>query len=148
MNRTRKTLIAAASVIALGAGANACAGTVDAETAPSKKPSAAAKKKPKTSDKAKDVKLGKFTVKDQGYGLEQGEAKVTITNHSKKTSDYSITVEFLNKAGERIGEDFAGASSVQPGQVTREKVGALLTTDDLPKVDTVRIAKIARWASL
>lgn len=75
----------------------------------------------------KDAKLGK-PVKDDFGGLT---VKVTLTNHSSKTSDYSGTVVFESPDGKtQYGDAPLFVENLNPGQTKTTEVSML---DNLPK---------------
>jgi len=45
---------------------------------------------------------------------------VTITNHSSKMSDYIVTIEIVNREGDRLDQITVLATDVRPGQKVRE----------------------------
>lgn len=73
------------------------------------------------------------------------EAKLEITNHSSKASDYMVTVEFLDADGTRKGEGTGLVSNLSPGQTAEDTAGG---TAEVPGKVTCRIVKVSRTASL
>jgi hypothetical protein len=74
-------------------------------------------------------------------------ATVIITNHSGKPSIYAVTVTFDAKAtGEQIGNGYAGADHLQPGQATTPQD---VTTGVTPPPGgfTCRIGDATRYAA-
>lgn len=130
---------------ALAMASTGSGGSADADTPPAGKPSADVSKP--ADDKMKDVTLGKFTVTDHGFGFVEGAAKVAITNHSSKTSDYSISIEFLDKNGDRLHQEDVHASEVRAGQKAWEKAGVLLTSDQVKNVASVKVTDVDRYAA-
>lgn len=71
------------------------------------------------SEDVKITKCGKDSLGDL-------DAKVAVTNHSSKASDYLITVAFESKDGSRqITTGNAIVDSLQPGQTTVQDAGGL-----------------------
>jgi hypothetical protein len=64
---------------------------------------------------ARDVKVAKCEV-DNSYDLNMATASLKVTNHSSKTSDYVITVEFVSGDGTRVGESAAILNALRPSQ--------------------------------
>lgn len=73
------------------------------------------------------------------------EAKLKITNHSSKTSDYLVSVEFLDADGTRKAEGTGLVSNLAPGQTAEDTAGGLA---EVPGKVTCRIVKVTRTASL
>ncbi|MEV7177734.1 hypothetical protein [Kitasatospora sp. NPDC093679] len=69
-----------------------------------------------------DVQLLSCTVTDDpfGTGYHSGNfvavADLSVTNHSSKVSDYSITVEIVDRAGNRLDTTYSFVSRLAPGQ--------------------------------
>lgn len=114
---------------------------------------------PMSSHPAKyDVTLKSVTVTDDEFnsGYHSGEflpkADLSYTNHSSKTSDYSVEVEFINsKTGDRIEVTYTGADKVAPGQTvdTKGSMEDAIGTDSV-KADspvTAKITDVVRTAS-
>ncbi|MDI3419055.1 FxLYD domain-containing protein [Streptomyces luteolus] len=132
-------------IVALGvAGAAMGVGQAEAEDDAASSTAALSEENPV----AKDFELGAFTIRDHGNGMRLGNATVTITNHSSKTSDYSATIAFLDKDGQRIAEDWVSTNSLRPGQSEKQYVGTLIQSEDLDKVAKVQVADSSRWAGL
>ncbi|MFJ9178648.1 FxLYD domain-containing protein [Streptomyces sp. NPDC102360] len=90
-----------------------------------------------------DIKIGEPT--SDGYGSLK--APVTITNHTSKTSDYDIEVEFLDADGNRIETGYALETSVAPDQKVSTNADGF--TDDAPSgTMTVKVLSVDRYASL
>ncbi|MFD7298068.1 FxLYD domain-containing protein [Streptomyces sp. NPDC059897] len=68
-----------------------------------------------------DVELGDVTVDDLGTP----QVDLTITNHSSKTSDYMIDVEFLDANGKRIDTGTAVENAVAADQEVDTQAGGL-----------------------
>ncbi|MBT2510316.1 hypothetical protein J7I98_31570 [Streptomyces sp. ISL-98] len=71
-------------------------------------------------------------------------ADLTITNRSSKTSNYIISVEFVDASGTRLGEGTAAANNVAPGQKVKEKAQSL---DDTSGKINCKVLKATRYAS-
>ncbi|MFG3280561.1 hypothetical protein [Streptomyces sp. NPDC048111] len=72
-------------------------------------------------------------------------AKLEILNHSTKTSDYTITVEFLAANGTRIGESSTFQSALASGERAEDRVVA--PTEEKGTI-TCRLTAVQRFASL
>jgi hypothetical protein len=116
-----------------------------ADDAPAKgKPSAPAKR-----DDARPADDGpKGDAKITGCRVEPTttwpSAEVAITNRSSKTSNYIVSVEFVNSAGTRLGEGMAAANQVAPGQKVQKTAQSL---DDTTGKITCKVLKVTRYAS-
>lgn len=89
-------------------------------SSPSGSKSGSDETKGKVLQHAKDVKITKCK-RDQFGDLD---AKVRITNHSSKASDYIVTVAFESQNGsEQIDTGTAIVDSLQPGQSTNQDAG-------------------------
>ncbi|MEE4491599.1 FxLYD domain-containing protein [Streptomyces sp. BE230] len=71
-------------------------------------------------------------------------ADVEIVNHSGEKSNYIVSVEFLDKAGTRLGEGMAAANNVAPGQKVRAKAQGLAETSG--KV-SCKVSDVTRYPS-
>ncbi|MFJ4918125.1 FxLYD domain-containing protein [Streptomyces sp. NPDC088726] len=71
-------------------------------------------------------------------------ADVEIVNHSGAKSNYIVSIEFVDKAGTRLGEGMAAANNVTPGQKVRAKAQGLAETSG--KV-SCKISKVTRYPS-
>lgn len=90
----------------------------------------------------KDVKVTSCSKDEFG---DFPEAKLRITNHSSKPSDYLVSVEFLDADGTRKGEGTGLVSNLAPGQTAEDTAGGLA---EVPGKVTCRIVKVTRTASL
>ncbi|MFH8792433.1 hypothetical protein [Streptomyces sp. NPDC017941] len=83
-----------------------------------------------------------------GCSVETGTgwpaAELRITNHSSKTSDYWVQVEFVGADGVRFAEGFAATNHLTPGRVASESASALRES---PGKITCRITDVTRHAS-
>lgn len=93
-----------------------------------------------SADATGDIILVKGSL-NGAYGI--ATAKLTITNHSAKRSDYFIEATLLDAAGDNIGTANAFASAVEPGQVAH----AELTGSYTGKLDRAKITQVQRTAS-
>lgn len=72
------------------------------------------------------------------------KAKVKVTNHSSKTSDYSIQVVFKDASGVRVSDGAAIPTNVKPGESTIETAQGL---DEVHGKITCVIQSVDRYAS-
>jgi hypothetical protein len=70
------------------------------------------------------------------------DPEITITNHSSKTSNYAVQVEFVDAKGTRLDEGLAATSNLKPGQAS--KVTAQGTAQISGKV-TCRVTDVTRY---
>ncbi|MGW6055528.1 FxLYD domain-containing protein [Streptomyces sp. NPDC055189] len=106
------------------------------------KPGDQAKEASGANDKLKDVRLGEPST--DGLGLPQAE--VVITNNSSQTSNYLVSVEFLDANGKRIGANtsVASADGVRPGQSVTAKTSC--GEEHSGKI-TTKVTEVHRYAS-
>lgn len=71
-------------------------------------------------------------------------AKLEITNHSSKTSNYTVQVEFLNSSGTPVADALAGATNVAPGERAIETAQSL---DVVSGSVTCKVTSVDRFAS-
>ncbi|NGN64952.1 hypothetical protein G5C51_13725 [Streptomyces sp. A7024] len=156
--KTKRTLgkivtIAAAGLIGIGIISAMTGGsdTADAEDKPSatgsKHEAPVSSSANRANPPEKDVTVGPFEATDHGYGFKEGKATVTIVNHSAKKSDYFITLEFLDKSGNRIAEDYASTEALAPGQTSKETVGAAVESEKVDQVAKVKVTEVERFSS-
>ncbi|WP_455359727.1 FxLYD domain-containing protein [Streptomyces sp. SYSU K21746] len=86
----------------------------------------------------------KITSCDVEPTLKWPSASVTITNRSSDTSNYIVTVEFLDAQGVRIGEGLAATNNLASGKVAKEKAQG--TADATGKI-TCKVTDVTRYAS-
>lgn len=92
---------------------------------------------------ADDVKVRGCAV-DNSLGIDLATAKLAVTNHTSKTSDYTMLVEFVDKSGTRVGEAGASVSALAPGQVAKTNaVGDSAGETSL----RCKVTHVERWAS-
>ncbi|MFE1954565.1 MULTISPECIES: FxLYD domain-containing protein [Streptomyces] len=72
------------------------------------------------------------------------EAKIRITNHSSKTSDYWVSIEFVDANGERVDDTVATSDNLAAGEVANMSAGGLEEASGPIKC---RITDVDRWAS-
>ncbi|MEU4356076.1 FxLYD domain-containing protein [Streptomyces virginiae] len=117
------------------------------QTAASPKAAGAASAKPPASKPAPpagaeaDVEITDCEVDS---ATKWAKADLTITNRSSKKSNYMISVEFVNKAGTRVGEAIAATNNLAPGQAAEETAQGL---DQITDKITCKVTKVTRYAS-
>ncbi len=102
---------------------------------------APAKEKPAPAGDEGDVTVTGCTVNST---TTWPAADVEIVNHSGAKSNYIVSIEFLDKAGTRLGEGMAAANNVTPGQKVKTKAQGLADTSG--KV-TCKVADVTRYPS-
>ncbi|MFJ5070265.1 FxLYD domain-containing protein [Kitasatospora sp. NPDC088556] len=124
MRRTALT-IAAASATILGLAAcdpNATSTSTSKDTAPAAAGSPAATQAAPAAagggEAAKDVEITKCSINDL---LKMPEAEVKITNHSSKSSNYIVQIEFTDASGTRVAESAAATNNLAPNQSAVQK---------------------------
>lgn len=105
----------------------------------------AAKDKAKSADTSKpgmdDVKIDKCMVDPT---TKFPSAKLTITNNSSKTSNYSVSVEFTDAGGTRLDEGLAATNNLAPEQSSKQAAQALTEASGTVKC---KITDVTRYAS-
>ncbi|MZD03777.1 hypothetical protein GTW43_01595 [Streptomyces sp. SID5785] len=89
-----------------------------------------------------DAKITKCSVSE---GLSYPTAEVQITNRSSKTSDYLVSVEFVDAKGERITDTFVATNRLAPHQVAHETAQGFREAHGSV---VCRITDVSRTASL
>lgn len=92
-----------------------------------------------SQDASKDVKVTGLESNDLGGNT----AKVKITNHTSKASDYDITATFYDKKGVQVGEAEDVVDRVAPHKTARDE----LIGDNTEKASKVKITEVDRTAS-
>ncbi|PBC69660.1 hypothetical protein BX265_6998 [Streptomyces sp. TLI_235] len=93
------------------------------------------------ADKTQDVEIAKCQADTT---LHWPSAEVTITNHSSKSSNYLVQVEFLDGSGTRVAEGMAATNGLAPGQKSIQKAqGATAIKDKL----SCRVIDVTRYAA-
>lgn len=98
-------------------------------------------------EKYVDVKLGKLKISKDEYGLVTSQMKVTITNKAEEKKSYSITIEAVNKKGNRIMDDTIMVNDLGPGQSTENKVFEYIESDKVKsmKSATFKISEVSMY---
>ncbi|MET9611728.1 hypothetical protein [Kitasatospora indigofera] len=126
MRRTTLAVIAAIAVLGLTAcdpaatspTAKSTAAPVPATTAGDPAPAGAAPAAAGDGDKLKDVEITNCQV---DAVLHWPSAELKITNHSSKSSNYMIQIEFIDTAGTRIAQGVAATNGLAAGQSSVQK---------------------------
>ncbi|MFF0450246.1 FxLYD domain-containing protein [Streptomyces sp. NPDC004609] len=101
----------------------------------------------KGADRPKDLKPEddvKITSCEVDSALSWPSAKLTITNQSSDTSNYLVSVEFVDAQGVRIGEGFAATNNLAPDRSAKEVAQG--TAEAKGKI-TCKVTKVTRYAS-
>lgn len=72
------------------------------------------------------------------------KADVLITNRSSKTSNYIVSVEFVDASGKRLGDAMAASNNVAPQQEVEEDAQSL---DKVEGKVSCKVTKVTRYAS-
>ncbi|MFI8522843.1 FxLYD domain-containing protein [Promicromonospora sukumoe] len=62
------------------------------------------------------VKIGSFEATTDDLGMVESTLPVKITNKADKPYSYDVSVEAVDKSGDRIEEDLATTNTLKPGQ--------------------------------
>ncbi|MGY3199789.1 hypothetical protein [Streptomyces sp. TE5632] len=73
------------------------------------------------------------------------QAELTVTNHSSKSSNYVISVEFVDGSGTRKAEGTAALNNLASGQAAEEKAVGL--SSGVPAELKCKVTKVTRYAS-
>ncbi|MET8540486.1 hypothetical protein ABZW03_07495 [Kitasatospora sp. NPDC004799] len=126
--------VAATTAGAPAAAAPAASGAAPAAAAPAAAPAGG-------GDAAKDAEITKCTINDV---LKMPEAEVKITNHSSKSSNYIVQLEFTDAAGTRVAEGAAATNNLAPNQAAVQKApGAAQVSGKV----SCRITNVTRYAA-
>jgi hypothetical protein len=93
-----------------------------------------------------DVQFGKF-VSDGNPSIESGKLPVTLTNKGNDNASFSVRLEAVDAAGNRIDDDTAYAPHLAPGQSTTTYMFVLITSTKLSdmKRATFRIVEVSKY---
>jgi hypothetical protein len=93
-----------------------------------------------------DVDFGNFAPAGKPL-LEAGKLPVTLRNKGRDTASFSIHVEAVDAAGNRIAADTAHAANLFPGQSITDDLFIFLPTDSYNAMSgaTVRIVEAAKY---
>lgn len=121
--------------------------TTSSPAAPASHATSAAPAQPAQTTKAPagkptdDVQLSECQADDT---LHWPSAKVTITNHTAKSSNYLVQVEFLDASGTRVGQGLAATNNLAAGQSAVLKAqGAGEVTGQI----TCKVSDVTRYAA-
>jgi hypothetical protein len=92
-------------------------------------------------DKLADVAISDCTVDET---LHWPAAEVKITNHTSKSSNYMVQVEFVDETGTRIGQGVAATNNLAPGQSALEKAQGAATAKG--KI-SCKVSDVTRYAA-
>ena len=81
-----------------------------------------------------DVKLGKFNVTTDEYGLTETKMTVKVTNKTNETKSFNIQVEAVEKDGNRINQDYIFANDLSAGQSQEFDIFQFVQSEDLKKM--------------
>ncbi|MEV7895298.1 FxLYD domain-containing protein [Streptomyces cyaneofuscatus] len=114
-------------------------GVLEVTATPSKKAAAPEAKAPAGAEG--DVEITGCEVSD---ATGWPKADVLITNRSSKTSNYIVSVEFVDGSGKRLADAMAASNNVAAGQEVEEDAQAL---DKVAGKVECRVTKVTRYAS-
>ncbi|MFJ6618173.1 hypothetical protein ACIQOW_11460 [Kitasatospora sp. NPDC091335] len=144
MRRTTLTVLAAGAAVLGLAACDPSTTTSSKSTAPAVAATEAGAPAPAPAgggDAAKDAEITKCTINDL---LKMPEAEVKITNHSSKSSNYIVQLEFTDASGTRVAEGAAATNNLAPNQAAVQKApGAAQVTGKV----SCRITNVTRYAA-
>jgi hypothetical protein len=93
-----------------------------------------------------DVQLGQFVVAAKPL-LETGKLPVKLRNKGRDTASFSVHVEAVDAAGNRIADDTAHAENLFPGQSITDDLFIFVPTDSYDAMSraTVRIVEATKY---
>ncbi|MEU0157952.1 FxLYD domain-containing protein [Streptomyces sp. NPDC006261] len=137
-------LVVVLGVVGVALGGSDSGGDTGGEvlevTAPPSKGAAAPEAKAPAGAEG-DVKITGCEVSD---ATGWPKADVLITNRSSKTSNYIVSVEFVDGSGKRLGDAMAASNNVAAGQEVEEDAQSL---DKVSGKVSCRVTKVTRYAS-
>jgi hypothetical protein len=137
--------VAGAVVIAAataGCGAGSSTSTTGTATATKAKTGVLSGSTNSNHPPAADVRLASCTVDDAGFAT----SSVVVVNHSRKTSNYIITVTFTTSSGQQLGTGEAGVNNLAPGQSSTPQEANSLSAAAAGTF-TCKLAQVERYAS-
>ncbi len=78
-----------------------------------------------------NVTLGDFTATTDQYGVTNTKLTVTVKNITNEKKSFSIHIEAVNDAGERIDEDYVYANDLSAGQTQSFDTFTLVKSSDV-----------------
>ncbi|OIV39458.1 hypothetical protein BIV57_01085 [Mangrovactinospora gilvigrisea] len=150
MRTSRKILIGVSAAAVLGIGGCAAA-TSGSDAGHSSAASHTANKAaaPTSTTAAHpvndDLTIGAPYVND----VQLYDAKVTITNHTSKASDYDYQLELVDGTGKRLDTTYVSTQGLAPGQTYSDDAGFSKMASEVPSGThlTVKIVSGDRYAS-
>jgi hypothetical protein len=93
-----------------------------------------------------DVEFGNFVPAGKPL-LEAGKLPVTLRNKGRDAASFSVHVEAVDAAGNRIADDTAYAANLFPGQSTTDDLFIFVPTDSYDAMSraTVRVVEAAKY---
>ena len=76
-----------------------------------------------------DVKIGEFEVIEDEF-LDESKLEVTLKNKSDKSASFDVTIEAVDKDGNRIDIDYIYVSNLGSGQSQKFDIFTLVTSDN------------------
>ena len=80
-----------------------------------------------------DVDFGEFTA-TQSYGIYDTNLTVTVKNKSSEKKSFSIHIEAINSAGERIEDDYVYANDLNAGQSQKFEAFTFVSSDKVEEM--------------
>jgi hypothetical protein len=77
------------------------------------------------------VEIGDFTADEDEYGLVSTELPVTLTNTSDETQSFMVTIDALDKDGNRVAQDIASSNELTAGQSEQVDLFQFVEQSDL-----------------
>lgn len=104
-------------------------------------PAAAAPAAP-ADDESKDVEIASCQVDN---ALHWPSADLKITNHSAKSSNYIVNIEFVDAGGTRLAEGLAATNNLAAGQAANVKAQG---TSEVKGKVSCKVSKVTRYAAM
>lgn len=142
---TAALLVAAAALTACNPTTSTSSGGGTEAKSPAAVPAsqpAAAPPAANADDATGDVEIGSCQVDPT---LHWPSADLKITNHSSKSSNYIVNIEFVDAGGTRLAEGIAATNNLAAGQAANVKAAG--TAEVKGKV-SCKVSKVTRYAAL
>ncbi|MFE7507009.1 FxLYD domain-containing protein [Promicromonospora sp. NPDC057488] len=93
------------------------------------------------------VKIGSFETKTDDLGMVESTLPVKITNKADERYSYDVSVEAVDKSGDRIEEDWASTSTLKPGQSQSFDLFVASTEENLEELEsaTFQVFEVSQY---
>lgn len=97
-------------------------------------------------EKYLDVQIGEFKV-DEGEYLTETELSITVKNKGNEKFSFSVSIEAVDKDGNRIDSDIMYINDLNAGQSTTEKLFTLVSSDKVEQLKNAdfKILEVSKY---